>query len=315
MYNVIVLGITGAGKSQLCNFLFEDIENCRYKVGNELYSCTYMKDIIEAEKQGKTILNGKFNLIDSPGGDDSKGKDLENLEELIKYLQKKGRIDCILLVLNYRNKISNSIEEYLKKLSHLFTPSEFYNHLIIIFSNYPKESNSKDKKKIEIYIEQINYYMKKIFEITDKFAKLPIYFVDTDACENNDKKYFSEKQKIIRKNILERIGLISENNNFQPIFLNEFSSYITAENKRYNNNEYFYYKIRGSDDGIIWGETIFTDDSNIAKAAVFMGICNINEEKIVKIRILEGRSYYPNSYKNGIKSNSWGSWPGSYIFV
>ena len=130
MYNVIVLGITGAGKSQLCNFLFDDIENCRYKVGNELFSCTYMKDIIEAEKQGKTILNGKFNLIDSPGGDDSKGNDLENLEEFIKYLHKKGRIDCILLVLNYRNKISNSIKEYLKKLSHLFKPSEFYNHLI-----------------------------------------------------------------------------------------------------------------------------------------------------------------------------------------
>ena len=38
MKNVIVLGILGSGKSQLCNFLDGDITNSKYKVGNSNYA-------------------------------------------------------------------------------------------------------------------------------------------------------------------------------------------------------------------------------------------------------------------------------------
>ena len=218
MYNVVVLGITGTGKSQLCNFLFDDLNNETYKVGNELFSCTYMKDIIEAEKQGKTILNGKFNLIDSPGGDDSKGKDLENLEELIKYIQEKGCLHCILLVFNYRNKISDSVKKYLEKLSLIFTPNEFYHHIIIIFTNYPKKPNKKDKKKLQTYEDQINKFMRDFFGIKEEKVKLNSYFIDTDADESdNEKLFFNENQKATRKSIIQRMELICKNNNFPPI--------------------------------------------------------------------------------------------------
>ena len=173
-----------------------------------------MKDIIEAEKQGKTILNGKFNLIDSPGGDDSLGKDLENLEELIKYIQEKGFLHCILLVFNYRNKISDSVKKYLEKLSLIITPNEFYHRVIIIFTNYPKKQTTKDFNKLKIYEDGINKFMRDFFGIKDEGAKLNSYFIDTDAEESdNGEKFFNETQKATREAIIRNMELFCENNN------------------------------------------------------------------------------------------------------
>ena len=62
------------------------------------------------------------------------------------------------------------------------------------------------------------------------------------------------------------------------------------------------------------GDGIYTDDSNIAKAAVLEGICKIGENKDVCIKIIEGKSSYGSCTKNGISTSSYGSWYGSYIF-
>ena len=48
----------------------------------------------------------------------------------------------------------------------------------------------------------------------------------------------------------------------------DYSSNINAVNKRENIGREYYYQIIGSNDGTVWGDDIFTDDSNIAKAAV-----------------------------------------------
>ena len=60
---------------------------------------------------------------------------------------------------------------------------------------------------------------------------------------------------------------------------------------------------------------IYADDSNIAKAAVIEGLCKIGEEKEVSIKMIESQSSYESCFKNGVSSNSWGYWDGSYIFV
>lgn len=94
-----------------------------------------------------------------------------------------------------------------------------------------------------------------------------------------------------------------------------YSSYITCENKRGNIGKIYSYMIKGSDEGRVWGYGIYSDDSNIAKAAVLDGKCNLGEYKTVFIKIIEGQSSYLSYSKNGINSSSWGSWPGSYKFV
>ena len=96
---------------------------------------------------------------------------------------------------------------------------------------------------------------------------------------------------------------------------NNYDTNINAVNKRENIGNTYYYKIKGSTEGTVWGDHIYTDDSNIAKAAVLEGKCNIGQEKIVAIKMIEGKSSYSSSNKNEISSVSYGSWPASYVFT
>ena len=95
----------------------------------------------------------------------------------------------------------------------------------------------------------------------------------------------------------------------------EYLTYITVENRRNNIGDIFHFKIMGSQSGTVWGDHIYSDDSNIAKAAVIEGLCKIREEKEVSIKMVEPQSSYASCFKNGIQSFSWGYWYGSYIFV
>ena len=100
-----------------------------------------------------------------------------------------------------------------------------------------------------------------------------------------------------------------------PLYANEtYSSNINCMDKRGKIGEYYCYKIIGSTEGTVWGDGVYTDDSNIAKAAVLEGKCKIGENKDVYIKIIEGKSSYGSCTKNGISTSSYGSWDGSYIF-
>ena len=100
-----------------------------------------------------------------------------------------------------------------------------------------------------------------------------------------------------------------------PIVNSTYSSNINCMDKRGKIGEEYCYYIKGSNEGTVWGDLIFTDDSNIAKAAVLEGICKLGQEKIVGIKMIEGKSSYSCANKNGINSITYGFWPGSYIFI
>lgn len=104
------LGIIGVGKSQLCNLLFKETTNSKFTVGHGNKSQNNFDDL----KSKILILEDKFCLIDTTVGDDSKGGDIENLEKLAKFLQEKGKVDCILLVFTVRNE-QGDVKKYLKK--------------------------------------------------------------------------------------------------------------------------------------------------------------------------------------------------------
>ena len=100
-----------------------------------------------------------------------------------------------------------------------------------------------------------------------------------------------------------------------PIVNESHSSNINCMDKRGKVGEEYGYKITGSTEGTVWGDGIYTDDSNIAKAAVLEGKCKIGENCTVCIKIIESKSSYGSCTKNGISTSSWGHWDGSYIFV
>ncbi len=87
------------------------------------------------------------------------------------------------------------------------------------------------------------------------------------------------------------------------------------ESFRGRNGEVFRFRVRGTALGEIWGDGVYTDDSSLAAAAVHAGVLRQEEEGVVSVRILPGRKEYAGVEKNGVVSESYGEWHGSYEFV
>ncbi|OFY25610.1 MAG: hypothetical protein A2275_05925 [Bacteroidetes bacterium RIFOXYA12_FULL_35_11] len=85
---------------------------------------------------------------------------------------------------------------------------------------------------------------------------------------------------------------------------------------RKNTGTTYTIKLTGTDQGSVWGGTdgFYTDDSRIGKAVVHAGLLKIGQEGLVKVTILPGQSKYTGSTKNGITTNNYGPFMGSYKF-
>lgn len=66
--------------------------------------------------------------------------------------------------------------------------------------------------------------------------------------------------------------------------------------------------------GGVWGTDVYTDDSNVATAAVHAGVLVVGQTKVLSISILPGQSSYTASTRNGVSTSSWGAWTGSFSF-
>ncbi len=77
------------------------------------------------------------------------------------------------------------------------------------------------------------------------------------------------------------------------------------------------FRVTGKSNGRIWGgeNRVYTDDSDIATAAVHAGLLTAGEAGTVTVEIQGGRNSYPSITRNGISSISYGKWDGSYRFV
>ena len=65
--------------------------------------------------------------------------------------------------------------------------------------------------------------------------------------------------------------------------------------------------------GSVWGSGPYTDDSNVCRAALHAGL--IEDEPVnVTVNFLPGRSTYTGSEVNGVVSNDYGPWSGSFGF-
>lgn len=74
----------------------------------------------------------------------------------------------------------------------------------------------------------------------------------------------------------------------------------------------FILTLTGNRDGEIWGTDIYTDDSNIATAAVHAEALDAGERGTVLITMLPGQESYSGSERNGVVSQDFESWHGSY---
>lgn len=76
----------------------------------------------------------------------------------------------------------------------------------------------------------------------------------------------------------------------------------------------FVFEITGSTNGTVWGTDLYTDDSSLATAAVHAGLVLPGQRANVKVVIFPGALAYTGSARNGIASNPYQQWEGSFRF-
>ena len=202
LYRVIVVGPTGMGKSQFCNFVQRDTTNSINKVSESLNSCT-QDPFSNNFKRNKN----NYEFIDTAGSGDSGNNDIENLKRLVEYLKKKASIDFILLLLKFGERVDGDTRDYIKTLGKIFTPPEFYNHLSVIFTKFPVKPSKKEEKIKNQSIEEINKIIKNSFNLdSDEVTpEVKVYFIDTEYDE--DKDAYDEKSQDTIDIMMEQIKL------------------------------------------------------------------------------------------------------------
>lgn len=78
-------------------------------------------------------------------------------------------------------------------------------------------------------------------------------------------------------------------------------------------NRTLFFKVAGSTTGSVWGTRgAYTDDSDLATAAVHAGVLRAGEVGVVRVTILPGADRFEGEISNGITSQPFAAWPGSF---
>ena len=74
----------------------------------------------------------------------------------------------------------------------------------------------------------------------------------------------------------------------------------------------FLFTVRGNSAGPLYGDKIYTDDSDLDIVAVHAGLLREGQTGLVKVTILGGQAHYNGAERNGVASRSYEKWDGSY---
>lgn len=70
--------------------------------------------------------------------------------------------------------------------------------------------------------------------------------------------------------------------------------------------------LTGAVSGSVWGNEVYTDDSDISTAAVHAGVLEVGQRGKVQVTIVPGRSSYRGTKQNGVQSRGYSAWGGSF---
>ena len=149
--SILLFGETGVGKSSLGNLLLND---------SNAFS---ISDKPESETKvtfGKYNQNKDIFIIDTPGIQDSEGKDKEHLDQMINFIKSLRDLKVILIVFNYceneeKSELSKSNKTNLEIIKNIFKGVDIGKHIGIFFTHfYQNETDEKTKTEKENFKKQ-----------------------------------------------------------------------------------------------------------------------------------------------------------------
>ncbi len=174
--NIIVLGETGNGKSQFCNYV---LRNYFFTVSNNVNSET-------KETKGNYGINGANNIfmIDTPGLQDSRGADKEHLTQLVDYVKTQTHLQAVLIIFNFHQpRFALNIKNMVKLLCKAFPQTDFWNHVGLVFTRFYSFMDEDVKNEKIDRAEQFNREINKLIKEADynltSYIFCPTFFVDS----------------------------------------------------------------------------------------------------------------------------------------
>jgi len=176
MFDVMVTGVTGAGKSTTLNTLFQK-EVCRVGTGVDP----------ETMELGSYSFNNIFRLWDTPGLGDGVEQDKRHAQKLIdllykSYGEKNGFIDMVLVVIEGSNRDMGTTY---KLLNEVIVPN-FPKERIIVAINqadmamkgrYWDHEQNRPLPKLQDFLEdQARSVQRRVYEATGIKIKKPVYY-------------------------------------------------------------------------------------------------------------------------------------------
>ena len=147
----LFLGKTGVGKS-LCAKLLTSNNNI--VVSSSLKSCTNKICGYDAYIPSSFFFFSKelkYNIIDTPGLNDSNGRDEKIIDEIKAYLQNKTiKVKGIFIFLNFQQvRFDKAEKDIIKKIYNLVPLKDFWKYVTIVFTHYcpVDEYESLEQKK------------------------------------------------------------------------------------------------------------------------------------------------------------------------
>ena len=192
---LVLFGETGHGKSTLGNaILGKEV----FKANDNIQSVT--KEVFGCKGIGKSK---DIFVIDTPGINDSDGKDNEYLKKVATYLKKRKDIKGIVIVLNYKLTTSyqNSAEKSFQAIFKIFKSKNICMHIVIVFTHFfgsrkqPKRNEQGAIKEKIFDIFKSNF--KNMFEQNCPINTLPFYFIDIEPDDDMDSESQMEIDNMI----------------------------------------------------------------------------------------------------------------------
>ena len=225
--NVVVLGVTGAGKSTLCNVLTGKTPNGEDEDGfpssASPNTCTYKTVGKRANWLGN--YDKPLTICDTPGLGDPSGRDSLNIVDMVEVLKDIKHVNAFIIVFNGQNpRIDLNLKSILQLFQKIFG-KDFINNVIIQFSRW-----SFDKRSIKVRAAsgtgeetQAESWNQRFQQELGATKDLPVVFVDALRQEDDvdEIKAFKEQTDLLWEAI----------NTLEPYECKDFEAVLTENDE------------------------------------------------------------------------------------